>query len=442
MIITDLVMGFLNFIEKVLIVWFIVRMFGFQKISRWNWAASTVLCIVLFLLNEAALQQQLGDMVITSIHFGVLVLFSAVFLKGKIWLKCFWSGIAVFLVPVIYVCFMQSILLIGGFSYTEFVDKQNIYYIIASFMSRILYFLSTSGILYVARKETLVFSRGHGIVWICIFLYSLLMESFLMRLMRLGHMQSAFEIWVVSFGIFLFDGYFLVTIHNIGEKKEKEEQLRVMEQQMIYQKKYMMQMQKSEQQIRRMRHDYKNHIQNIQILLEKEKYTEAVNYIQETGTYYLKNNGEILDTENEIINAVINTRIAICREENIPFYCTCSKLGNLQEVEGFKTATVLFNLLDNAIEASREEENPEIFLEMRQREKELFCSIKNRITESVLQKNPKLKTSKKEKQKHGIGISHVQELVEEMHGILLIEEKEGFFCVECVLELEQKKEDV
>ena len=42
MIITDLVMGFLNFIEKVLIVWFIVRMFGFQKISRWNWAADCI----------------------------------------------------------------------------------------------------------------------------------------------------------------------------------------------------------------------------------------------------------------------------------------------------------------------------------------------------------------------------------------------------------------
>ena len=92
-----------------------------------KYSTVTVLCIVLFLLNEAALQQQLGDMVITSIHFGVLVLFSAVFLKGKLWLKCFWSGIAIFLVPVIYVCFMQSILLIGGFSYTEFVDKQNIY---------------------------------------------------------------------------------------------------------------------------------------------------------------------------------------------------------------------------------------------------------------------------------------------------------------------------
>ena len=427
--------------ESFLIVYFVTCIFPFrEEKQKQNWMKRIALCIAVFAISEVGFSFSWNDLTVSVLWFLILLLFCRLYLQGELLIQIIWILAALLFIPVINISLLQLMMMIEKSSIHEYINVGNDFYLIGVFLSKLLYGICIFCVCYIVKKKEVLLLKEYVYAAGAVMMYSLLMEYCLLQLMYLIPDGSAKWILGIAGGIVVIDIYLLVSMYKISKVNHQTQQIEIMKQQMQYQQKHIQDMQKSDLQIKRMSHDYKNNVQNIQELLEQKQYAKAELYVKDLTKYYSHKSIEKVDTGNAMIDAVINTRISLCQEENIPLYCTI--IGNLQEVQGFKTATVLFNLLDNAIEASREEDNPEIFLEMRQREKELFCSIKNRITESVLQKNPKLKTSKKEKQKHGIGISHVQELVEEMHGILLIEEKEGFFCVECVLELEQKKEDV
>lgn len=101
-------------------------------------------------------------------------------------------------------------------------------------------------------------------------------------------------------------------------------------------------------------------------------------------------------------------------------------MKNIRKKEMF---VILFNLLDNAIEASELQEK-----EKRDIEVELYCCesvieifIRNNITCSVLLHNPQF-WSNKEQEGHGIGHLSVEASVDELEGIIEYYEEKGQFC--------------
>ena len=100
-------------------------------------------------------------------------------------------------------------------------------------------------------------------------------------------------------------------------------------------------------------------------------------------------------------------------------------MKNIRKKEMF---VILFNLLDNAIEASELQEK-----EKRDIEVELYCCesvieifIRNNITCSVLLHNPQF-WSNKEQEGHGIGHLSVEASVDELEGIIEYYEEKGSF---------------
>lgn len=102
-------------------------------------------------------------------------------------------------------------------------------------------------------------------------------------------------------------------------------------------------------------------------------------------------------------------------------------------------AILLSNLLDNAIEAEKlQTEKQQIALKMFVYKDSMNIIVENYIEESVLQKNPNLKTSKHDKKGHGIGIDSVKELVRRENGTIAFFEENGNFVahvmIPCVME--------
>lgn len=63
--------------------------------------------------------------------------------------------------------------------------------------------------------------------------------------------------------------------------------------------------------------------------------------------------------------------------------------------------------------------------------------VKNSITRSVSDENPKLKTSKKNKSSHGYGIRSIRNIAEKYGGSVNFSEENGCFITEIWLELEK-----
>ncbi len=83
--------------------------------------------------------------------------------------------------------------------------------------------------------------------------------------------------------------------------------------------------------------------------------------------------------------------------------------------------------MDNAIEASRKEENPDIQLYLNMKNNYLVFCIKNKVSYDVLKSNPSLKTSKPDAENHGLGMNIIKRAVKNSNGIFDTSMESGYF---------------
>lgn len=139
-----------------------------------------------------------------------------------------------------------------------------------------------------------------------------------------------------------------------------------------------------------------------------------------------------IQTGNSVMNYIVNTKLEYAHRngvkfkaeiENIPF----AKMGSVD------FSALLSNILDNAVEASIASMRKFIYVSV-SREKGWDCvTVKNGIDRSVLNSNPDLKSTKPDKEKHGIGIDQIKAIVTKYDGMIDIYESDGMFCVSVMI---------
>lgn len=176
-------------------------------------------------------------------------------------------------------------------------------------------------------------------------------------------------------------------------------------------------------------HDYHNNIIALSLFAETgdlEKIKEFLKVEKESLSqqlFYIK-------TGNELVDRIINMKQKQAERQNISFVVDAHVPEKLT-IDDMDMASVLGNLLDNAIEAEQKEENPYIEVVMKQ-EKEVFnINIRNKCTANVSAEH--LKTSKKDAQFHGIGLSSVRRTVKKYRGEMHVEILEGEFIANLVI---------
>ena len=180
-----------------------------------------------------------------------------------------------------------------------------------------------------------------------------------------------------------------------------------------------------EEQARKERHELKNKYFYIQTLLKENK-------LEQLGNFLTEHIGELSSTDsgiysnNSLIDYILNTKLELAKKHNIKTYTEIlipEKL-NINE-ESF--CTILLNLMDNAIEASRKEENPDIQLYLNMKNNYLIFCIKNKVSYDVLKSNPSLKTSKPDAENHGLGMNIIKRAVKNSNGIFDTSMESGYF---------------
>lgn len=174
-------------------------------------------------------------------------------------------------------------------------------------------------------------------------------------------------------------------------------------------------------QTRMLNHDLKSYLLVILGLLENNEQEEAKKRITEIVNQKLQYQIVQYMTSGEI-NAVLNDKANIAAGKNIQLDMRIS--GIVPKEKAMDVAVILANLLDNAIEATAQIADKNITLDMYERKGMYYINISNVIQHSVLAGNPGLLTSKKDKEKHGIGIRSVCHLVKELDGTFQMEEKD------------------
>ena len=196
-----------------------------------------------------------------------------------------------------------------------------------------------------------------------------------------------------------------------------------------YQKSYYEEIEKNQQTVRKLRHDMKNHLNIIGMLIADEKTPEAKNYLTELNQEFAVTAKSYCS--NEVVNAVLNSKEQSAAEAQI----RCEFQIDLAEdpqMEDIDLCALLSNTLDNAIEACRKiPEASERFLSVKARCQKGFFSYKvvNSKANEVTEENGCFITSKKDAGLHGIGLKNVKQIAAKYEGYVEVSYDEHSFTV-------------
>lgn len=183
---------------------------------------------------------------------------------------------------------------------------------------------------------------------------------------------------------------------------------------------------KLHQSMRRLKHDMKNHLMVLASYLNNGDCEAAKAYTSEILDK-LNAMHSYIETGNTLLNHILNEKLELARSCKIAVKAQIETLS-FSRMRSIDFSALLTNLLDNAIEASKNEASAEMILHIFQERGYDAISVKNRITRSVLAENPKLHSTKEDRQQHGIGIAQIKEIAAAYDGICDFYEKDGFFC--------------
>ena len=135
---------------------------------------------------------------------------------------------------------------------------------------------------------------------------------------------------------------------------------------------------------------------------------------------------------NTAFNTLIFNKVQSAKDSDIDFHCRITLADNYRNL---KLMVALSNLIDNAIEHEQIEPKAlrSIKLSLVQDAAGINIVLENFISESVLQDNPELLSTKGNNQSHGFGIKNVRQLVEMIGGVIEFTEDGNSFFAQIVI---------
>ena len=179
--------------------------------------------------------------------------------------------------------------------------------------------------------------------------------------------------------------------------------------------------------LRKFRHDFHNHIISLQELVRKEQYTELADYINSLSTEQIQTYA--VSVGNTIADAIINHTISKLNP-SVQFH-----YGGQFSQNYFLTdmdLCILFsNLLDNAREAVElcDTPNKEINLDITADKNTFILTVENSSRPYRPEELHNLQTNKADKKNHGYGLANIRDVINKYHGAIDFKYAEGFFSV-------------
>jgi len=231
---------------------------------------------------------------------------------------------------------------------------------------------------------------------------------------------------IISFGLIVMNilVYYLINSILEREMRLREDQV-FMERVKSETERYREQSRNYERQ-RKREHEFKNQLLVIGELAKHKQTDQLIQYLKECHVE-IQENTDVIDTNNVIVNSILNAKYHEARQKKIIFEMKINDLSGLC-IEDEDIVLILVNLLNNAIEACEQCERRIIRLKFVREEHQIIISVVNTLQVQPIVMMGRYITSKTDDvQMHGIGIENIRETVEKYDGSCVIKHDETSF---------------
>lgn len=193
-------------------------------------------------------------------------------------------------------------------------------------------------------------------------------------------------------------------------------QARMEQKQMLWaiRQQYYANLEQSQLQVRRLRHDLANHLS---AMAGMEEHTLRGYLAQLIAAPAMAGGRRFCD--NEIVNAVLSVKLPTIEQEAIEAEIRLTVPSKLP-ISDIDLCALFSNCIDNAVEACRKcpQKSRRILLTAKT-EKGIFALyLKNSMTGRLETKHGRLITSKPDKENHGLGMAEIQDIVQKHEGVI------------------------
>ena len=426
-----------NLLQSIYFVGFFLLFLGGKFSTRKN----IILLSIFIALNFAFLTYftyNQPNIVMLDMFIGIILyeIYCITCLKGELAIKLILPFIVSLINTIISYGFVYSSSIISGVTFEELITKSSLF----RYLFVILANLTTMVVLFIMwRTKAKAYSLkkvSNVIAFVAIPLLAMMILYITMYAMILTNFQSNIIILlsIICVSMIVIAGIVWFMIARINQDNEIKTKLLLSEQKANLYKQNIISSNSQIETIKLLKHDMKNNISCIDALIEEENYDEAHNICHSLTNKYTSI-GTIVNTENYLLNAVLNVEIEKAKSYGIPV-----KLSITNDLKMFKNSSdiisLIGNILDNAISylSKNKVKNNEINFSTGYEGSYSVIKCRNNILDSVLFNNPSLKTDKKDKDNHGKGITIINSIAHKYNGDVIIKERNKEFIITVILD--------
>lgn len=308
--------------------------------------------------------------------------------------------------------------------------------------------------LYLLRKPIVAYRKfvfpNNGFLWgFVIFAYSIVFMDLLPNMWYGVRSKVLFIVWLLAICLSISCA---IQFNRLARLKQEKYYYTLQKTLMT---EYELSLKREVETTRKLRHDIANHIQTLQALKQRgmsqvgdvtpkndvtyhtgEREDVSLIYDNITENLGFENNdtGNVLFCDNLIVQTALLNKVQECKQNHIDLQMDMREVA-LEGYSEMDLLGLLYNLFDNAIEAC--EQMSDVKLRMirfscYRENQSLHIRILNSKS-SAKKTDSRFRTTKKDKKRHGVGLSIVKDIVKKYHGEMQIEEKADSFEVKVVL---------
>lgn len=168
------------------------------------------------------------------------------------------------------------------------------------------------------------------------------------------------------------------------------------------------------------RHDMKNHLLTLQSLAQNHCYDELMQCLNDIISV-CEDQTVFSHSGNVVVDSILNFKLQVATKLDAEIFLDINLPKDLQ-IPAFDMATILGNLLDNAIDALEAIESKRmVSVKIKLSRGQFIIKVSNTFNGIVIERANNLITKKEDDGNHGLGIKNIKKVLEKYNGSMDIE---------------------